>query len=294
MDQKPTEIIVQGHRGCRGLLPENTMEAFLHATKMGVSTLEMDVVLSADGRVVVSHEPFMSAEICLTPDLQPIVQEEQMAHNIFEMSADSAKAYDCGAKGNARFPDQKPMVGAHKPLLTEVVEQVKATCKAEQREVPFFNIEIKSRPEWVGIYHPDAEEYVRMFLAALKSLDIDALTTVQSFDPAVLNNLVIEAPALRLVYLSEDAEQHHLSKLAELASKPYGYSVNFEMATSELVSYCRENDIHLSVWTVNEVSDMERMLDLGVRDIITDYPDRLLALTKAKKLVAKTSGVRVR
>lgn len=294
MTEKPNEIIVQGHRGCRGLLPENTVEAFIHATRMGVSTLELDIVLTGDGQVLVSHEPFMSAEICLAPRGNPISEETQTDYNIFRMTADSVRQYDCGTKGNGRFPEQKPIEGAYKPLLSSVVEQVRSTCRDEGIEVPFFNIEIKSNPEWVGHFHPTAKEYVSIFLRQFKYLDMDGLTTIQSFDPQIINALSEEGYALKLVYLSEETQKPHIEKLAELRQKPHGYSVHYKLVTSELLRYCDENDIHLSVWTVNEVSDMEHMLDMGVRNIITDYPDRLLSLAEKKNIAVKRSGFQAR
>src|SRR5690554_2395804 len=96
---------LQCHRGARGLVPENTIAGFLVALDLGVTTLEMDAVISADGEVVVSHEPWMSAEICSHPDGRAVVEEEAPSLNIFEMAYEEVRRYDCGSRGHLRFPE---------------------------------------------------------------------------------------------------------------------------------------------------------------------------------------------
>ncbi|MFO0414793.1 MAG: glycerophosphodiester phosphodiesterase family protein, partial [Bacteroidota bacterium] len=111
---------LQGHRGCRGLMPENTIPAMLHAMDLGVTTLELDVVISADGKVVVSHEPWMSSEIATKEDGKQVIHAEEKNLNLFRMNYTEIQKFDVGLKPHPRFPDQKKMKVV-KPLLTDVI-----------------------------------------------------------------------------------------------------------------------------------------------------------------------------
>ncbi|MFN7188669.1 MAG: glycerophosphodiester phosphodiesterase family protein, partial [Cyclobacteriaceae bacterium] len=133
---------VQGHRGARGLKPENTIPAFLAALDYGVTTLELDLAITKDKKVIVSHEPWMSAAICTQPDGQPIEAKTEMTFNIYQMTYDEVKQFDCGSKGNARFPEQEKMA-VHKPLLRDVIAAVEDHIKSFSRYEVDYNIEIK-------------------------------------------------------------------------------------------------------------------------------------------------------
>ena len=137
---------LQGHRGARGLLPENSIPSFLMASDFGVDTIEMDVVVAADSQVVVSHDPRMSAEICSHPDGTPVTEEDEQALTLFTMTYEQIAAFDCGLRGNQRFPDQEPL-SVQKPLLLDALRAIEA-----HSEVPLhYNIEIKSKEEGDGI-----------------------------------------------------------------------------------------------------------------------------------------------
>ena len=119
---------IQGHRGARGLRPENTIPAFLMALDSGVTTIELDVAITKDKRVVVSHEPWMSAEICLDPNGNDIPKKEEMKYNIYQMTYEQVKQFDCGLKPHERFPEQQKMK-IHKPLLSDVIIAVENHIK---------------------------------------------------------------------------------------------------------------------------------------------------------------------
>ena len=118
MAQKP---IIQGHRGCRGEFPENTLPAFQHALEAGVTVLEMDVCISADGQVLVSHEPYMNSLYAIKPDGTPVLKSEEKGLNVYKMSYSEVRKFDVGSRGNPLFPEQKK-VFAYKPLLEEVFQ----------------------------------------------------------------------------------------------------------------------------------------------------------------------------
>ncbi len=123
---------IQGHRGARGLRPENTIPAFLLSLDSGVTTVELDVAVTADGQLVVSHEPWMSASICSDPSGKAFDQKTEMKNNIYHMTYEQVKQWDCGSKGNPNFPQQLKM-SATKPLLSDVIVAVENHIKSFTR-----------------------------------------------------------------------------------------------------------------------------------------------------------------
>ena len=134
---------IQGHRGARGLKPENSIPAFLTALDSGVTTLEMDVVITQDRQVVVSHEPWMSAAICRDTAGNPFKEKVEKKYNIYKMKYEQVKQFDCGSKGNEKFPEQEKMK-VFKPLLSDVIIAVENYIKNHSRFEVDYNIEIKS------------------------------------------------------------------------------------------------------------------------------------------------------
>src|SRR5215213_3034745 len=131
-------IDTQGHRGCRGLMPENTIPAMIAALNMGVTTLEMDAVITRDKKVILSHEPFFNHEITTKPDGGFIEEREEKSFNIYQMTYDEVKRYDVGMKQHPRFPRQQKMK-AVKPLLSDLVDTVSQYMMASRRPHPYYN-----------------------------------------------------------------------------------------------------------------------------------------------------------
>ena len=149
----------QGHRGCRGLMPENTIPAMIHALGLGVTTLEMDVVMTKDKKLVLSHEPFFNHEISTRPDGTEVTAKEESSLNIYQMTYEEVKDYDVGLKPHPRFPRQEK-IKTIKPLLSDVFEAVKQYMMTSRRPFPYYNIETKTQPLTDNIYHPGPEEFV--------------------------------------------------------------------------------------------------------------------------------------
>ena len=265
---------IQGHRGCRGLLPENTIPAFEHALELGVTTLEMDAVITKDKQVVVSHEPFMSHEICLTSSGEEILETEERSHNIYQLTYEEVAAYDCGTKYHPRFPDQKKMA-VSKPLLRAVIEHAETYQQENNRPPVFYNIETKSKPEGDSLFHPEPKEFVDLLVAVFKETGIYDRTTLQSFDVRTLQYAHEAYPDLTLVLLIENKKSLE-ENLEILGFVPQVYSPYFQLVDANLVAVCREKGMKLIPWTVNESSDIEEILALGVDGIISDYPDRVI------------------
>jgi glycerophosphoryl diester phosphodiesterase len=179
---------LQGHRGCRGLMPENTVPAFLKALEMGVNTLEMDVVISADQEIVVSHEPWMSHVICSHPDGRAVKRSERAALNFYQMNYADIQQFDCGMRGNPKFPQQKK-IKAVKPTLKIVVKSSDKHAKDEGFPAPHYNIEIKSEEKEYGVFQPGPKDFVRLVVDEIRKLGIEDRTIIQSFDARVLELL---------------------------------------------------------------------------------------------------------
>lgn len=276
MPQKNIHPDVHGHRGCRGLLPENTIPAFLKATDLGCDFLEMDVVISADGQVVVSHEPWMDHRICLDPSGDPIAEADERQHNLFLMTAARIREYDCGSLEHPDFPGQDQRK-AFKPLLRNLLEMVDEHALLSGVAPPSFNIELKSDSALYGTFQPSPPEFVRIVLGVIDEIGLGDRCILQSFDPAILEVLHAERPEIPLAFLVEDAATLE-QQLARLSFPPKIYSPHYSLANTALLSAVRAKDMELVVWTVNEPVDIKRMLDLGVDGIISDFPDRVITL----------------
>lgn len=267
---------IQGHRGARGLLPENTIPAFIRAINEGVTTLELDVVITKDKQVLVSHEPYMSSSICSKPDGSPVRSVESKGLNIYEMSYEQVKSYDCGSRGNPRFGRQEK-ISVSKPLLKDVIDSVEKYLNVNDLPKVNYNIEIKSSEKGDNVYHPGVIEFSKL----VHDLTIGMLAkhrfTIQSFDFRVLRHWHEVYPDIILVALIENARGVE-SNLKDLGFIPEIYSPYHVLLNKKMVDLCHARNMKVVPWTVNELSAMKRLVDMGVDGIITDYPDRARVL----------------
>lgn len=266
----------EGHRGARGLLPENTIPSLLKALEFGVTTLEMDVVITKDHQVVLSHEPYLSSEICSKPDGTPISPSEEKSFNIYQMTFAELSRYDCGKCGHARFPQQQPQP-AIKPLLRDVIASVENACKEKGLQPVFYNIETKSTPEGDDVFHPRPAEFARLVYEEVKRNGVLDRTFFQSFDERTLESLYAIDRDLYFCLLVENRNglEHNLNRLS---FTPQIYSPHYRLVTPELVADVKQRGIKLIVWTVNTLEEMKRLKAMGVDGIITDYPNLKSAL----------------
>ncbi|HZI24029.1 MAG TPA: glycerophosphodiester phosphodiesterase [Chryseolinea sp.] len=263
---------VQGHRGARGLKPENTIPAFLLAIDSGVTTIELDVVITKDKKVVVSHEPWISAAICLTPSGSPLQPKDEKKFNIYQLTYDEVKEFDCGSLGNKNFPQQEK-IPISKPLLSEVIAAVENHIKSYASYEVDYNIEIKSSPEGDKKFHPSVEEFSDLVYELVDEyLPLERIV-IQSFDFRVLKYWHSKYPHIRLAALVENTKSID-SNLAALGFKPSVYSPYFKLLSKEKVLHLHRQKIRVIPWTVNEVSDMLSLKGMGVDGFITDYPNR--------------------
>lgn len=269
MNSKPD---IQGHRGARGLMPENTWPGFKKALDLGVKTLEMDVVITKDKKVILSHEPWFSHEIALDPQGMEITEENEKEHRIYAMTFAETKKYDCGSKDHPRFPEQEK-INLSKPLLTSIIDSAETYCRKKGRPLPYYNIETKCTPEGDDVFHPRPEEFVDLLVNIIIEKGIADRAILQSFDFRTLKIAHEKYPELQLAMLIE--ERGEPSEYLELLGfTPEIYSPDFQLVNEELISFAKEKGMKVIPWTVNDQSDMERLIAMGVDGIITDYPDR--------------------
>ncbi|TAH19393.1 MAG: glycerophosphodiester phosphodiesterase [Cytophagales bacterium] len=265
---------IQGHRGCRGLMPENTIPAFLKAIDIGVSTLELDVVVSKDGQLVVSHEPYLSPVICTGTAGENFDDEKK--YNLYQMTYTEISQCDCGGKVHPKYPEQQKMK-VSKPLLTDMIDAVESYLKEKKLPPIRYNIETKSDPKTDDVAHPAPAVFVNLLYKTLQAKGILERSTVQSFDIRTLQEIKKLDTKLSLALLIESSPYFE-KNIQELGFKPAIYSPYFALVTDALVSYCKKENIKLIPWTVNDYETMLKLKAQGVDGVITDYPDRAMKL----------------
>ncbi len=268
-----TAYDTQGHRGCRGLMPENTIHAMLHAMELGVTTLEMDAVITKDNQVILSHEPFFNHEISTKPDGIFVTEEEERHLNIYQMTYAEVKKFDIGLKPHPRFPEQRKFA-AEKPLLADVFDSVQYFMKTAKRPYPFFNIETKSSPLTDKNYHPDPGEFVELLMKVIRDKGMEKQVIIQSFDFRTLTYLHKKYPGVSTAMLIEEKNytsfEDQLKKIGFTANI---YSPHFSAVTEELIKKCHDKNMRIIPWTVNDKPTIEQLKRSGVDGIISDFPN---------------------
>ncbi|MCB0663874.1 MAG: hypothetical protein KDC24_14095 [Saprospiraceae bacterium] len=271
-ETKNVEFDWQGHRGARGYMPENTFQAFAEAINAGVNTLEMDLVISKDSQVVVSHEPWINAKFCQDYKGNDISEDEELNLNIFQMNYDIVRSYDCGSKGNTDFPDQRKMK-AHKPLLKQIFNLAKSMSKQPEFTFPYFNLEIKSKADWVGVYVPEPSTFVSLVLKEVNEAGMHKMVNLQSFDIAILKEIKKQDPDMPVALLVDNADGME-SNVQKLGYTPEIYSPYYLLCTKDMVTKAHDMGMKVIPWTVNDQEAMQQLKDMGVDGIITDFPNK--------------------
>lgn len=262
---------LQGHRGSRGLMPENTIPAMIKALDLGITTLELDLAVTADGEIIVSHEPWMNPAICLTPEREEIAAGDR-SHNIYKMTWAEVQQYDCGSKAQAGFPEQV-LFQVGKPRLVDLIDVVEKYVDDFDLPKPHYNIEIKSLPDGDGEYHPTPKDFSeKVYKLISEKLDWERVN-IQSFDFRVIKYMHTTYPDVTLAMLITDPKKYE-EQLKELGFQPEIYSPYFVALTAEIVKAVQEKGMKVIPWTVNTTEQMENLLEMGVDGIITDFPDR--------------------
>jgi glycerophosphoryl diester phosphodiesterase len=287
----------QAHRGGKSLYPENTIPAMKNALKMNVTTLEMDLAITKDKKVILSHDAFLSPELVTKPDGTYIPKDSGFYYKIYEMPYAKIKTFDVGLKKLNNYPDQKKMK-AQKPLFSEVIDACEAYSRELKRPLPFYNIETKTRPFSDNIFHPEPKEFVDLMMKIIIEKKIQDRVIIQSFDSRTLEILHQQYPKIRTALLVEKVDDkkraqqqayfknisvekfkmypNHLSGVAGdmkfLSFTPTIYSPEHSLVTPQLVQECHSLGMKVIPWTVNTRERLKELKDMGIDGVISDDP----------------------
>lgn len=263
----------EGHRGCRGLMPENTIPAMTKALDLGVTTLEMDIAITKDGKPILSHEPWFAKEITTKPDGGFLTDNDEKKYVIYHMTYDEVKTFDVGMKPHPNFPQQLKMKVV-KPLLADVIDSAEAHARATGRPLPFYNIETKTEPSQDSVYHPKPVEFVDIMMTTIVSKNIQPRVIIQSFDFRTLKYLNQKYPGYKTAMLIDEGDVRTIKdEIDALGFVPTIYSPAYSLVTRKLVEECHHKGMKIIPWTVDDKPTIEKLKLMGVDGIITDYPN---------------------
>jgi glycerophosphoryl diester phosphodiesterase len=262
-----TPFDLQGHRGTRGLRPENTLPAFAKALEIGVDTLELDTNVTRDGMVVVMHDRRLNPDVARGPDGQWVSPPGLAIHQLTyaELSRYDVGRLRPGSDYAKEFPDQVAIDGTHAPRLSDVFALVRAQGDRRVR----FNIETKISPK-APDESPPPEEFARRLVDEIRAAGMQRRSTIESFDwrtLAVVQRIAPEIPAVYLTYKMDDA----VAKVRDAGGKIW--SPFYKDVDEAKIREAHAAGIEVVVWTVNDPADMKRMVEWGVDGLITDRPD---------------------
>ncbi|MEO5743864.1 MAG: glycerophosphodiester phosphodiesterase family protein [Terracoccus sp.] len=277
---------IEGHRGARGLVVENTLPSMTAALDAGVTGIELDVRMSADGQLVVWHDPILLPEKCRT------TRGDLIGARIDELTLDQLRTVDVGSQTLPEFATQRPAPGAQIPTLAEVF-----TLGEHRSSTMWWTVEVKLDPTDERQV-ARRERLVEATLAAVHEAGVARRCFVHSFDWAVLDLSGALDPGVLRSALTQarhfsagspwtgsiDPAEHGEDLISGVAA--VGARVvapDFALVDADLVRRAHALDISVLTWTVNEPADLTRMLDLGVDGIVTDYPDRALELVSRSR-----------
>jgi glycerophosphoryl diester phosphodiesterase len=266
-------IDYQAHRGGRGLMPENTIVAMLAVMdNKKVTTLEMDLAITKDKQVVVSHDPILNPLITTKPDGSFIKASELNKNIIYQMDYAALEKYDVGLKMHPGFTGQKKLA-ASIPTLSSLIDSVEKKSKAIGRKMN-YNIEIKSVEGKDGTEHPAPDEFVELVVSTLEKKNILDRTSLQSFDLRPLRVLHEKYPSIKTAYLVFGADCANAEKqIALLGFQPTIYSPEYKYVNKAMIEYCHQKNIQVIPWTVNTKEEINALIALKVDGIISDYPN---------------------
>jgi len=268
---------IQGHRGARGILPENSILGFIKSVDIGVKTIELDVVITKDLKVLVSHEPWISNVICLD-SLGLKLSDEINKYNIYNLNYDVIKKFDCGSLGNPNFLFQIK-TSVSKPLLKEAIIEVENYVRKNNLDYPNYNIEIKSSISGDNLFHPSYQIFSDLVFAELIKLISTKRFIIQSFDFRVLKYFNAKYPNVKLSVLV-DNDYGSEKNLNDLGFSPNIYSPNFKKLSKSDINFLKKKNIEIIPWTVNSYDDITKVLKLNVDGIISDYPNRVIDILR--------------
>ena len=262
---EPSRIVVHGHRGARARLPENTIPAFEYAIKEGVNAIELDLQVTKDNILVVSHDPALHPPICTGPQPSAVIRQ---------LTAAQIREWDCGAVKNPGYPQQQAVPGTRLPTFDEVL-------KLASRGSFDFNIEMKSYPERPE-YTPAPDEYAKMVWDRVRAHKLEKRAIVQSFDWRTLVALRKIAPDVRISALTEKDTRAY-AEIAKDAGNAQIVAPQYGLVTPEKVAAAHAAGLQVVPWTANTVEMWDKLIAAKVDGIISDDPAALIAHLKSRR-----------
>lgn len=259
-----------GHRGCRGILPENTIIGFNKALELGADGIEWDVIVNKDNELIISHEPYADAQYCLDPSGESFSKKKEKGFNFHKMTTEEIQAFDCGSNGNSKFPEQQK-VQSIKPTVQEAFKKVNIKDKA-------ILFEIKSEEKDYGTFQPLPKEYAKIIATEIENYAYKSNIIFMCFDANLLNELHKVLPDYRYVYLTYVPLKSIKSFLNDIDFVPYALGMYHVTITKKDVKKSNQAGVKVFAWTVNSEKHCEKLIRYGVEGIITDYPDRIKRL----------------
>lgn len=276
---KPGVFYTVGHRGTRGLMPENTIQAMKKAIDLGCNTIEIDIHITKDGQVIVYHDNSFNPEYTLLPGGKEFTEGDRKQYTFYQMNYAYIRKFIIGEKKNSSFPQQK-QVTCYTPLLSELIDSVEMYTKTNKLPGVNYLIEIKSNPLTDGFEQPVPEILVDKMMAVINTRDISKRFIIQSFDIRPLKVMHQKYPEIPVGLLTGDRKVSMAENLSAMGFNPDFYNPYYGMVTPELIDSCHKKGMLVVPWTVNEMTDMQRMKKLKVDGIITDYPNFFSDLLK--------------
>lgn len=261
-----------GHRGTRGLMPENTIPAMEKGIETGANTIEMDVHITKDGKVIVYHDESFNPDYTLMPDGSEIPNQQRGKYTFYQMNYSHIRQFIVGTKNYPDFPQQQKLA-SYTPLLSELIDSVEAFTQSRHLPDVYYLIEIKSDAQTDGFAQPAPQEFVKILMAVLKPKHLGSRLLLQSFDIRPLQVLHHDYPKIALGFLTADKETGLEENLNRLGFTPAFYNPYDKLVNAALVKKCHQKNILIAPWTIDTIEEMKEMKALGVDGIITDYPN---------------------
>jgi glycerophosphoryl diester phosphodiesterase len=252
-------------------MPENTIPSMIKAIEVGANVIEVDIYTSKDGKVLVTHDAFINRDFSLLPDGSEIPAADAKKHLVHQMNYEDIRKFDVGLKSYQAFPKQEK-IAAYIPLLGELIDSVENYTSSHKLSSTIYNIELKTAVSYDSVYNAKPEELVDAVLKVVKDKKIGKRFYIQSFDYRPLQYIHRQYPEVSLAFLT-GSEQSFEKNIEELGFRPQIYSPHYNLVSAQLVQKCKNMNIRIVPWTVNNVDEMKRIKNLGVDGIITDFPD---------------------
>lgn len=272
MQVKFPAFSAEAHRGGRGLMPENTIIAMQNAISYdAVTTLEMDTHITKDGKVVVTHDDYLSPGFMLTPAGKEIPKADAKKYPIFQMNYTDLKMFDIGTKLNTGFPKQKK-IKTYIPLLADLIDSVQNEIKLKNKKQLFYNIETKCDEQGDNIVNPTPEIFVKLLIDVIEQKNITQFVVIQSFDKRTIQIINKKYPNIKTSFLVSNIKTYQ-ENIADLGYKPFILSPISTMVDVDMVKKAHADGVKIIPWTVNTIEEINRLKMLQVDGIITDYPN---------------------